>query len=111
MILRCLVMTAMHIVGDDRRFKSWIREHSCGLVLNAYSRPNGRYLVLHTARCPEWETDSTLTEGTYSKVVAITEKELRDWMEQRGFDRDKAIVNGKGCRCLRLNGSQSRCPS
>ena len=94
-------MTATHIVGNDRKFRAWIQEHSGGMVLNAYTRPTERYLVLHTAQCAEWETDATLTEGTYSKIVASTEEELRDWMALRGFDRNKAIVNGKGCRCLR----------
>lgn len=96
-------MKATHIVGDDQRFRDWISANPEGLVLNAYKRPTERYLMLHTARCPEWETDKTLTEGAYSKVVADSEASLRDWIADRGFDRNVRLVNGKGCRCLRID--------
>lgn len=101
-------MKAKHIVKADKEFRTWIRSNPEGYVLNAYTKPTERYLILHTARCTEWETDSTLTEGTYSKIVADTEESLREWMVDRGFDRNKSLVNGKGCRCLRFQGARAR---
>lgn len=101
-------MMAMHIVGDDQKFRGWITQNPDGFVLNAYKRPTERYLMLHTARCPEWETDKTLTEGAYSKIVADSEESLRDWIASRGFDRNKSLVNGKGCRCLRIKSASRR---
>jgi hypothetical protein len=95
-------MKAIHIVDNDREFRNWIAQNPDGYVLNANRKPRERYLVLHTARCPEWQTESTLTEGSYSKIVASSEEDIRDWMALVGFSRNAKIVNGKGCRCLRF---------
>ena len=94
-------MSAVHVVNDDKLFKSWIDSHPEGFVLNANKKPSVKYLMLHTARCPQWRTGLPMTTTTYSKVVGPTVDSLRDWMAAQGFPRNLRIVNGEGCNCLK----------
>lgn len=81
------------ILDDEQGYRSWLRQHPTGLVVNADREPRPAYLVLHRATCT---TISQLTgKGTnfttaYSKTCSEDPERLRLWAHGTGGTVDCA---------------------
>ncbi len=102
-------MTAFHIVKKDQIFLDWLQQYPSGYVLNTELKPNPNYMMLHTADCDAWSksyaSENPFTGEKYSKVVAESISELREWMKKNGRPdgdfKGRQNSKGTGCRCLR----------
>ena len=77
-------------VGNDRKYFSWLIDHSQGFVVNTRRQPDGDYMVLHRATCSSINHYSSaakpggFTERNYIKICSDDVRALREWVWTHG---------------------------
>jgi len=85
-------MVAVVFQEKEQAYLEWLSQHPHGYVVNSFSDPSEKYLVLHSAKCKAISKakrgahPDCFTGNGYIKVCAADLQELRAWIAELGFN-------------------------
>ena len=93
--------------NDDRGYHQWLQAHPDGFVLNVRRDYAPKYIVLHSAQCPNIRdlygvrAFGACTARAHRKICGLTIPELAQWARARG--RSDPPFSKMCERCLPVN--------
>ncbi len=73
-------------INENEEYLRWVRSHPSGFVVNSFTKPIPRYLILHNSKCG---TINKATRGPgnwtntgFIKICSLKKSELAKWAKK-----------------------------